>query len=735
MLYAHTLEGRPPDQWQPLAEHLQKVAAGASSRAAVFGAADWGRQCGLSHDAGKALPDFQQRLLGTLRRLVDHKGPGARWLLEHGEAPGLLLAYCVAGHHGGLPDFHNSGRDGAASLRQLCARAVPLPEVATPDADLVRVLQPPFAPTPFGLSFFTRLLFSALVDADYTDTEAFTQPAKAAERQKGASGAPPLEALATALDAHCAGFSPTGRVNVLRAAVLESCRKGAALAPGLFSLTVPTGGGKTLSSMSFALRHALAHGLRRVVYVIPYTSIIEQNARVFREIFPEGAVIEHHSNLDPRVLAPGADTDTVGESPAARRHRLACENWDAPVVVTTNVQFFESLFAAKPSRCRKLHNLARSVIVLDEAQMLPTDYLLPCLRALEELAAHYGCSIVFCTATQPALAYDPTEFKKGLRGAVRELAPDPTRLQRDLARTRLELLDEPLGLENLAGRLRQQGQVLCIVNTRQRAAELFRLLQDQPGARHLSALMCPAHRSRVLEDIRGQLREGAPCLTVSTQLVEAGVDVSFPRVFRELAGLDSLVQAAGRCNREGECDGLAPVTVFTPEGGVPRAFRYAADSAREVLRHVADPFSPEALHRYFRTVYWKKEDSLDSKGILDLLSDPKGQWFFRSAAQAFHFIENAMLPIVIPYDATARELLAALPFAEHPRGILRQLQQYTVQVYEGQFQALDLRGALEWPETEQGDGAGGCAVLADMDFYDERLGLVCQAPTAEDFIF
>ncbi len=735
MLYAHTLEDCPPERWQPLAEHLQGVADKAAAYAAAFGAADWGRQCGLDHDAGKALPDFQQRLAGTLRRRVDHKGPGARWLRENGGAPGLLLAYCVAGHHGGLPDFCSNGRDGAVSLGQLCAQASSLPPEATPDAAAVRALRPPFTPTPFGLSFFTRMLFSALVDADYTDTEAFAQPETAAERQEAASAAPGLEVLAAALDRHCAGFSALGRVNAWRAAVLEGCRQGAALAPGLFSLTVPTGGGKTLSSMSFALRHALAHGLRRVVYVIPYTSIIEQNAKVFRDIFPEGAVIEHHSNFDPRVLAPGAAADVVGEGRAARRHRLACENWDAPVVVTTNAQFFESLFAARPSRCRKLHNLARAVIVLDEAQMLPVEYLAPCLRVLEELTSHYGCSVVFCTATQPALGYDAAEFAQGLRGAVRELAPDPARLQQELARTRLEVPDEPLSLEALAARLRRKRQALCIVNTRQRAADLFGLLQDQPGARHLSALMCPAHRSRVLEEIRRTLREGAPCLTVATQLVEAGVDVSFPEVFRELAGLDSLVQAAGRCNREGEYAGRVPVTVFMPEGGVPKAFRHAAESARRVLRHFADPFSPAALHEYFREVYWRRADALDSKSILGLFSSPTGEWAFRSAAEAFRLIENAMLPIVVPYDDTARALLDALPFAAHPRGILRQLQQYTVQVYEGQFQALDLRGALERPEVTQGEGAGGYAVLTDMSLYDERLGLVCQAPAAEDFIF
>ncbi|NCC94375.1 MAG: CRISPR-associated helicase Cas3', partial [Opitutae bacterium] len=502
----------------------------------------------------------------------------------------------------------------------------------------------PFVPEDgFTCSFFTRMLFSALVDADFLDTERFMTPAKHAWRVPG----PSLDELMDALDGRLAAFAPSGRINELRAEILAHCLDKAALTPGLFTLSVPTGGGKTLSSMAFALDHARRHGLRRVIYVIPYTSIIEQNARVFREIFPEGAVIEHHSTFDPRRTF--SDADNAGESAEARRHRLACENWDAPVVVTTNVQFFESLFAAKPSRCRKLHNVAGSVIILDEAQMLPVEYLDPCLRTLEELTNHYRCSVVLCTATQPALRREDFAAIRrngrvpGLSGldAERELAPEPDRLHEAFRRTELRDLGE-LALADVAQLVRGPEQVLCIVNTRARAADLYGMVEDEPGARHLSALMCPTHRSERLAEIRRMLKEGAPCRVVSTQLVEAGVDVSFPEVIREMAGLDSIVQAAGRCNREGEREGVAPVSVFYPAEGLGRAFSAQAGHADSVLRNLdegADPFSPTAIRHYFRLHYWL-QDSLDRKNVLADLDSMGLEWRFQEAQRKFRLMDS-----------------------------------------------------------------------------------------------
>lgn len=721
-IYAHTKENCDPEQWQPLSEHLQEVADRAAGFAEAFNAAEWGRIIGLTHDIGKHSKAFQNRLTGENKKSADHKGIGARLLSEWGGVVGRIGAYCIAGHHGGLPDYY--GTEHGKSLEKLVQEAAALPDgVANP----LEALQPPALPFalqhPFEAAFFTRMLFSALVDADFLDTERFMDPEKSSWRVPG----PGLEELATALDRRLAGLDTSGPINALRTEILHHCRNKATLPPGLFTLTVPTGGGKTLTSMAFALDHARRHGLRRIVYVIPYTSIIEQNAQVFRDIFPSGSVIEHHSTFDARRCF-AQEGDNARESAQARRHRLACENWDAPVVVTTNVQFFESLFGARPSQCRKLHNLAGSVIILDEAQMLPVKFLDPCLRALEALVAHYGASVVLCTATQPALRRE--DFSCGLAGLDqgRELAPDPERLAEAFARTRLVEVGEK-SLEDVADMVREREQVLCIVNTRRRAARLFELVRDEPGAQHLSALMCPAHRTERLARIREMLRRGEKCRVVSTQLVEAGVDVSFPEVIREVAGLDSIAQAAGRCNREGESRDRAPVSVFIPSEGIPRAFSTQAGHTGSVLRTKGahDPFSPEAIRRYFKLHYWLESDRLDEKSILKKFSDVKGEWGFRSAAKGFRLIENTMVPMIIPRGAAAEGLVRDLRYTEHAGAILRRLQQYTVQIYAHEFEALEGAGAVEWI-------ADAWPVLANLEWYDEALGLTFpDAPRPEDF--
>lgn len=711
LYYAHTKDGVGQEGWQELPEHLHNVGRITAGFSSPFNAANWGKIIGYIHDIGKHNPAFQKRLTGENSGPADHKGTGARLLYDLGNVFGRIGAYCVAGHHSGLPDYH--GHENGKSLESIVNNAAPLPTgIKSP---LEGLAQPslPFALTqPFQASFFTRMIFSALVDADFLDTEAFMDAKRHSQRTPG----PSLDELTDALDRKLATLHKPGRINALRAEILTHCRKQALLDPGLFTLTVPTGGGKTLASMAFALDHAQRHGKRRIIYVIPYTSIIEQNARIFRDIFPPGTVIEHHSNFDDTTAF--SHDDNACESVQARRHRLACENWDSPVVVTTNVQFFESLFASKPSRCRKLHNLADSVIIMDEAQMLPVRFLDPCLRALEELTAHYGASVVLCTATQPALNKG-TEFPFGLEGldGKRELAPDPKRMHKAFART--ALIDQgELTLAEVADMVRVKPRVLCIVNTRTRAAELFDMVREEAGAQHLSATMCPAHRSVKLQEIRAMLAAGKRCRVVSTQLVEAGVDVSFPEVIREIAGLDSITQAAGRCNREGELEGLAPVSIFTPSEGVPKAFNGPAVHTDSVLRgpEGKDPFSPEAIRMYFRLHYWQNGALLDEKRILRDLNLESGEWHFRHAAKNFKLIDNTMLPVIIPLDDRAKALVDSLNFAEHHGGILRELQQYTVQIYDNQFKALDGAAAIELV-------AETYAVLCNMEFYDEHLGL------------
>jgi len=725
--YAHA--GSSPDSktWHPLDAHLQAVAGLAERFARAFGAGDWGRAAGLLHDAGKALAEFQEYLRlsaeGKGRRgSVVHAVHGAKLAEEHNMALGKLLAYVIAGHHGGLPDWDGLERrlaepldtDGLAELADFSC---------FPQGFPFRTLAGEGDNRPgFAFSFFARMIFSCLVDADWLDTEAFFDPEKSTWR----TGYPDIASLAGRFFpllselTHKAEDTP---VNRIRREVLAACLAAAEQPPGLFSLTVPTGGGKTLSSLAFALRHAAKHGLSRIVYVIPYMSIIEQNADVFREFLGDEAVVEHHSSVDP-------GTDGEEEDPARRRAELATENWDAPLVATTAVQFFESLFSAKPARCRKLHNLANSVIILDEAQMLPRMLLLPCLAAIRELAARYGASVVLCTATQPAIE-TRADFPQGLAG-VREIMPDPTALHGQLRRVRVEHLGV-LGDAALAGRLLGHGQVLCIVNTRRHARALFEHLRaaGAHGLVHLSANMTAAHRSAVIEKIKEALKIKRPCRVVSTQLVEAGVDLDFPVVYRAAAGLDSVAQAAGRCDREGRLTQAAGspagrVYVFVPEDGLPPGeFRTTAGTAAEVLRQgYADLLSPEAVERYFRLLFWQAGPELDKKDILKRLEAGARafEFPFREVDGLFRVIENDMRPLVVARDDETKKLVRDLPFSPTPGRILRRLQRHTVQLHPQAWTDLVNKGAARLV-------LDGLAVLENLDLYNGELGLCPEDPT------
>ncbi|MBP8151581.1 MAG: CRISPR-associated endonuclease Cas3'', partial [Xylophilus sp.] len=576
-----------------LADHLRAVAVLAGKFSQPFDAAEltqrWAYLAGLWHDLGKYRPGFQKyvRLADNPDAHIEgkvggrektHSAAGALWAMQrlehtHG-APGKLaanvLAYLIAGHHAGLADWSDglaqrlADPDSLQELQETLA-AQPPDGVLKPDGFIPDLRRIPGGAAGFAL--WVRMLFSCLVDADFLDTEAHFDAGKPARRE----GFPTLAQMRDVFDAHMAALPVAATpVNTLRADILRQCRAQAALPPGFFSLTVPTGGGKTLSSLAFALEHALAHGKRRIVYAIPYTSIIEQTADVFRNVFKalgDEVLIEHHSQAD------AAATDETARS------RLACENWDAPLVVTTNVQLFESLFAAKTSRCRKLHNLVGSIIVLDEAQQLPPAFLQPILDVLNLLVTHYGVTLVLCTATQPALSstdyFDASKNLDGLQN-VREIIDNPDALFAALKRVQVELPPDwttPTPWADIAAQLSAEDCVLAIVNTRKAARELQRLMPE--GTLHLSALMCGAHRKDVIAHIKERLqakREGRdtrPLRVVSTQLVEAGVDIDFPLVYRALAGLDSIAQAAGRCNREGRMQGLGRVVVFVPPDRPP----------------------------------------------------------------------------------------------------------------------------------------------------------------------
>jgi len=697
---AHVKKG-PDDDWivQSVEEHLKATAALAQQFCRPFPWGAWARAAALWHDVGKYSPEFQNRIRresgyetdGRSPRRVDHSTAGAQHAFcKLGDA-GKLLGYAIAGHHAGLPDGKTN--DDSCLAKRLQKNVPEYP--ACPEHILDHKVDPRALPFPadrlrpgFGLSFFIRMLFSCVVDADRLDSEKFTKPRQAEVR----AGYPSLADLQPSLMAHLDQLSAradqTLTVNRHRDAVLRQCLDAADEPQGMFSLTVPTGGGKTLSSLAFAIEHALVHGLDRIIYVIPYTSIIEQNAKVFRNALGERAVLEHHCNFDPSKGEDDGSDDPTWE-------KLAAENWDAPIVVTTSVQFFESLFSSRPSRCRKLHNIMNSVVILDEAQMLPVHLLRPCLEALRELATCYRTSVVLCTATQPALLAKD-DFPEGLKG-VHEIVSAPDALYNALKRVNVEIIGKLPDTE-LAARLKQHKQVLCIVNTRRHARKLYEMIKKQRGAYHLSALMCPAHRSEVLERIRAALEDEEPCKVISTQLVEAGVDIDFPVVYRSMAGIDSIAQAAGRCNREGKHK-VGSAYVFEPEGGLPVGdLRHAAETAQLVMRHHAeDPLELDSVREYFQDLYWLKGDKLDEKQIMDDLKEgaARGNFPFRDVARKFRLIENDTKLVIVPWSEKGEQLVETLRSEEPSASLARRAQRFTVQVYPQQYAALVGAGSVE----------------------------------------
>lgn len=754
-IFAHSLQLQPEADWEPLSAHLQRVGELAAFFAKAFGADTLGDVAGRLHDIGKMSTAYQAYIKGNgALRGPDHSTAGAREAVTlYGEHLGRILAFCIAGHHAGLADGGSEHVPGTLSHRLSSSsyeikdysgwqdHAESLPEKIAPPV----LWKIPSQYPGFHHAFFIRMLFSALVDADFLATEHFYAEAKGESIARGFINS--LETLRARLDVKLIAKANTDtEVNQLRGDILSHVRVQANQTPGLFSLTVPTGGGKTLTSLAFALDHAIAHGLDRIVYVIPYTSIIEQTADVFRDaVGDEGDVLEHHSAVE---WDPQANTDIDDEGrEGLKKLRRDAENWDVRIIVTTSVQFFESLFAARTSACRKLHNLAKSVIILDEAQTLPLPLLRPCMAAIETLAAGYGASIILCTATQPALTKQDG-FDKGLEN-VRELAPDPQHLYTKLKRVRVEIAPEPVADDALATELRGAKQVLCIVNSRTHARDLFGRIKDAPGARHLTTLMCPLHRRAALAEIRRDLKDQKPVRLIATSLIEAGVDVDFPTVWRAEAGLDSIAQAAGRCNREGRrAEGV--VHVFRPadvEGRkAPPAMEQFAAATREVLRiHGNDPLRLEAIRAYFSQIYWTKgPEQLDAaelgdkpnqtRGILNAIEDTARalNFPFAQIARAFRFIEDTMQPVIVPYRAVGESesvftLVKKLEFIERPGVIARKLALYSVPVPRNKCADLIATGAARFVEPEK--FGNKFVILENAELYSIQSGLNWQDTT------
>lgn len=703
MIFAHSLEHLPRSEWETLEAHALRVADAARTRAEVFGAGDMAVTLGLLHDLGKVKPGFQRKLSGEIND-TSHSGEGAKALWA---GVGRPLAAAIAGHHGRLPDPDRLRARIAASEQ------IALPEwCAPPEWDWPARIKACQEQAPYRLQFLVRMLYGALCDADDRETAAFY------------SGIPdrlPREVtpeMRIAFEAYMAGLGGTGPVNDLRRHVLDHVRRNASDAPGLFTLTVPTGGGKTLTSLGFGLDHALSHGLRRLIYVIPYTSIIEQTADVYREVLGPDAVLEHHSN---------ADWDGEDEAEAEQR-RVMGASWDVPVVVTTAVQFFESLHAARKKRCRKLPSLAKSVIVLDEAQTMPLPLLRPCLAALRELMEGYGVSVVLSTATQPALTQAggfPAD--EALEGA-REIAPEPERLFAALQRVEVRdvgALDDAA----LTDRLRGAEQALCIVDNRMQARTLFDAIREAQGATHLSTLMVPAHRRAVLAQVRARLKDKMPVRLVSTSLIEAGVDVDFPLVLRAAAGIDSVAQAAGRCNREGKLDrGL--VEVFRSEHPAPPAVEQFAAIGRAVLAEGHDdPIGEAAVASYFRRL-WSEYggealDAVEVNGVGGLLKAIGKAGLFSPYEQieaAFRIIPGGERAVIVCDGdwGVPRDALENLRFGS-AGAVAKLVQPHAVNVPWGIWKTLWDEGHLAWWAADQFEDQ--FAILQNSDLYDLRAGL------------
>jgi len=689
--FAHSDKNKDKRKWHLLKAHLQDTGDTAAAFAKGFGAERLAYAAGVLHDVGKYAPEFQKRLEGHSIK-VDHSTPGAAEAANRYGPVGRLLAYIIAGHHCGLPDWGSRADESSLEARlnkQLKDYSAFVEEIELPSKHSIALPAiRTFAGAGFSVQFLIRFVYSCLVDADFLDTEKALNSEKAAAR----CSQYPLKKLSEALDSYlddiCAEAIDTA-VNRKRAEILSNCREKARRAPGLFTLTVPTGGGKTLSSLSFALRHALLYGKERVLYVIPYTSIIEQNAAVFRMLLGEENVLEHHSNFSyPREGQAETEAEYAGDM--EQLLKLAAENWDMPVIATTNVQFFESLFAARSSRCRKLHNVANSVIILDEAQMIPTGFLKPCLNAVVELVSNYNTTVVLCTATQPAIGkLLPEEINPV------EIMDDPGGLYGAFKRVKVSNIGA-VSDDELAEKLVGHDQVLCIVSSKKHARLLYEKIHGE-GTFHLSTRMCPAHRSKMLKTIKGRLKEGKKCRVVSTQLIEAG-DIDFPVVYRSMAGIDSIAQSAGRCNREGLRQ-EGQVYVFWPEKhGMPRGWlsRTASLGNMTFERH-EDPLGLEGVEEYFNSLYSLDAEQLDKEGILAEIREQEGKlrFPFRTIAERFKLIDENTNTVVIPWDDLCKNTLTEAGHSLFHGSYARKLQRYGVEVYEKEFKELFEYGALE----------------------------------------
>lgn len=693
---------------QSLETHSTHVAELAAQFAAEFGCSGVARIMGLLHDKGKEQTEWQKYIRGVtgynpkyanIKSGPNHAYVGAHIVQRQYLQVAPLIAQPIAGHHRGLYDY--------CEYIEETKKDIPK-EVVIPE------LLPCAMPKLLNLKssdyhHIVRMLFSCLVDADSLDTEEFMNPEQASLRGVYTTMKELLSKLEEFLS-HLKEKSEDTEVNHIRNYVQEQCVKESQGEMGFYSLTVPTGGGKTLASVLWALHHAVNNHLHRVIIAIPYTSIIVQTAATLKTIFGEENVLEHHSNFDP---------ETIKDSERRERLQLATENWDYPIIVTTNVQLFESLFSNKRSDCRKLHNIVKSVLILDEVQTLPMNFYKPIVHTLDTLCRFFRVSVLFTTASQPVLTgrIDGTNPSVGFDAlnSVYEIIPADAKLHDKLRRVELKIDETSKSYDEIAAQLSKYQRVLCIVNTRRDAKELYERLPKEGICLHLSRMMCPTHVATTIKHIKRALKESGddPIRVIATQLVEAGIDIDFPVVYRQEAGLDSILQAAGRCNREGK-NGICTTYVFSlgKEHPLPPGFISQTNNARLNMVGRYDWFAPETMVAYFKQLHCRI-DNFDKQQMQELLYKPECE--FEEAASRFHLIDDQSISILINWHDSIdlyQRLLSEGPSYQ----LMRQMAQYSVNIRKHDFDKLKSIGAIEEPFEN-------IYVITNPAFYHDDTGL------------
>ncbi len=706
-IYGHTTDdGRP---WELLSDHLKNVSKSMEKFANKFDSGDWGKVIGYWHDLGKNSNEFQKKIKNHLSIMIDHSTAGAQFAYKKNKILGKIIAYIISGHHTGLQD--DIDEFGHKGLQDRLIKSIPewknnanqdivnrkIPKL--PEFILKHRYNSPKHAS-FAFSFWIRMLHSCLIDADRLETEKFMNPKKNKLRIIKYDD---FKILLSKLEKQNRKFkkSPRTKINLIREDISKQTFESSQLEPGFFLLQVPTGGGKTIAGMRFAINHAIKYNKDRIFVVPPFLSIIEQNSKVYKDIFGEKNILEHHSNIEVKF-----DKDSYQRS-------LNAENFDFPIIITTMIQIFESFYSSKNSKLRKVHNFVNSIFIFDEFQTVPVNFLEPILMVLKELVDAYNCTIVFSTATQPSVEYKK-EFPIGVKN-IRSIIKNPKELYYNLNRVNVEKLGR-ISDNELIEKLNKDNSFLCIVDLKEHAKNLFLKIKDKKNLFHLSGNMCATHRGDIIREIKNNKN----AKIISTQLIEAGVDIDLPIVYRNISGLDSLAQAAGRCNREGKLN-KGTVYWFESEKLLPKGeLRNKADVGKLIsqITENKDLLSPDVMYKYFEQYYWNKKENWDKEKVLECVGkNPSDLYFqFNKMSEAFKIIKNNTFPILVPYKK-GKEYIEELykSNGDYDWKFERKIQRYVVQVYENKLNDYIKKGVII--------NIYGIYIIPDQINYNENFGI------------